>query len=332
MAQPLITVLGAGSIGCYLGGRLQQGGAKVRFIGRPRVQEAIEQSGLRLSKTGDDIQPLAPIDFETETGALEGSDIIALCVKSQDTADAAKAIKTHAPKALVISFQNGVSNLPALRAHIDHVSGAVVPFNVTAPEPGLYHKGTDGPLVIGPEAPDAVVDALRAAGEMVQVEANIEGYLWAKLLVNLNNALNTLSGGPLRDGLLQRDYRRVLIAMIREGLSVAEAEGVSPTTFNGRAPAQLLKLMDKPDWLYKFLMDRIAKIDRKARSSMLDDLELGRSPELDYLQGEIVRRGKRLGVPTPVNAAVLEETQKAFAQKKSLHWDGAMMRQTFLFN
>ena len=55
---------------------------------------------------------------------------------------------------------------------------------------------------------------------------NIDGYLWAKLLVNLNNALNTLSGGPLRDGLLQRGYRHVLIAMIEEGLQVAEAEGV----------------------------------------------------------------------------------------------------------
>ena len=307
-----------------------QGGARVRFIGRERYAAEIARHGLGLSRTGEAPSRLRSVDFRTDPAALAGSAVVALCVKSQDTDAAARAIEAHAPDAWVVSFQNGVSNLPLLRGKVSRLSGAVVPFNVTTPQPALFHQGTNGALIIGPDAPDTVAAPLRAAGVAVHRETNIEGALWAKLLVNLNNALNALSGGPLRDGLLQHDYRRVLIAMIREGLAVAEAEGVEPGTFNGRRPAQLIGLMSKPDWLYRILMDRIARIDRTARSSMLDDLERGRANELDYLQGEIVKRGARAGIPTPVNAAVMRAAAEAFAAGASPRLTGAQMARAFL--
>jgi len=55
------------------------------------------------------------VDFQTEAAALVGADIVALCVKSQDTEAAAQQIKTHAPEAVVISFQNGIRNPEILR-------------------------------------------------------------------------------------------------------------------------------------------------------------------------------------------------------------------------
>lgn len=309
-----------------------EGGAKVRFIGRDRYKAAIAENGLSLSQFDAAATRLDTVDFETDMAALAGSDIIGLCVKSQDTAEAATRIQKHAPTAWVISFQNGVSNLPTLRAALPdaRISGAVVPFNVTSPSPGRFHRGTAGDLVIGPKAPDALLSALQRAEVGVQVVEDIDGYLWAKLLVNLNNALNALSGGPLREGLIQRDYRRVLVRMIEEGLSVAEAEGVTVATFNGRGPNALLKIMSKPDWLYRIIMDRVVKIDRTARSSMLDDLELGRASELDYLQGEIVRRAARLGLGVPVNRTVMDAVKAAFAQKTSPRMSGTMMAQRFL--
>jgi 2-dehydropantoate 2-reductase len=332
MRQSNIAIFGAGSIGCYLGGRLLEGGASVRFLGRPRYKKMLADHGLTLSEYDRDDVQFQKIDFATETNAIKTCDIIALCVKSQDTASAAEAIKTHAPNAWVISFQNGISNLETLRQALPQarISGAVVPFNVTVPSPGRFHRGTDGDLIIGPAAPDAVTEALNRARVGLRISADIDGHLWAKLLVNLNNALNALSGGPLRDGLLQKDYRRVLIAMIDEGLNVAAAEGVAVATFNGRHPRNLIKLMRKPDWIYKFLMDRIAKIDRTARSSMLDDLTVGRQSELDYLQGEIVRRARTHGLDVPVNRAVMEATQTAFMQKKTPRLSGAEMARRFL--
>lgn len=327
-----ITIFGAGSIGCYLGGRMVEGGATVRFIGRDRYKDAIAQSGLSLSQFDEPISRLDGIDFKTDTSALAGADIIGLCVKSQDTEDAAALIQKFAPKAWVISFQNGVSNLPTLRDALPdaRISGAVVPFNVTSPAPGHFHRGTAGDLIIGPDAPDALLEPLERANVGVQVVDDIEGHLWAKMLVNLNNALNALSGGPLRDGLLQRGYRRVLVKMIEEGLSVADAENVTVATFNGRHPSALMKMMSKPDWLYRIIMDRIAKIDKTARSSMLDDLELGRASELDYLQGEIVQRAERLGMQVPVNRATMAAVEAAFAQKKSPRMSGKEMARSFL--
>ena len=327
---PLITVLGAGSIGCWLGGRMTEGGARVRLIGRERFGNAISEHGLTLGATDRAPVVLRDVDFRTEPDALAGSDVVALCTKSGDTAEAAELINRHAPDAHVVSFQNGVGNLPVLDARGLRLSGAVVPFNVTSPAPGHFHRGTSGDLVIGPDAPQAMLDALRSAGVGVRVVDDVRGYLWAKLLVNLNNALNTLWGGALRDGLLQRGYRRVLIAMIKEGLAVARAEGVEVATFNGRSPDAMIRLMGLPDWLYRIAMDRVARIDPTARSSMLDDLELGRAAELDHLQGEIVRRGERAGVPTPVNRAVMAAVQEAFSIRKTPRLSGAQMQAKFL--
>jgi 2-dehydropantoate 2-reductase len=118
--------------------------------------------------------------------------------------------------------------------------------------------------------------------------------------------------------------------MIEEGLSVARAEGVTVATFNGRHPNALIKIMSKPDWLYRIIMDRVAKIDRTARSSMLDDLELGRSSELDYLQGELVDRADRLGLKVPVNRAVMAAVNEAFAQGASPRLRGSDMAERFL--
>lgn len=329
---PKIIVFGAGSIGCYLGGRAIEGGADVRLIGRDRYQRAIANNGLSLSQYQTRSAPLRDVDFQTDPSALAGGDIIALCVKSQDTAEAARHIAKHAPRSWVISFQNGVSNLSVLRDALPdcRISGSVVPFNVTSPEPGYFHRGTTGDLLIGPDAPDSLVEPLRRAGMGVRVVDDIDGHLWAKMLVNLNNALNALFGGPLRDGLLQRDYRRVLSAMIREGLTVAEAEGVQVATFNGRRPHALLKIMDRPDWIYRIVMDRIVKIDRTARSSMLDDLEGGRGSELDYLQGEIIRRAETHGLAVPVTRAVYAAMQEAFDKQKTPRLSGAQMRHHFL--
>ena len=326
----MITILGAGSIGCYLGGRLIEGGADVRLLGRARFAEAIAANGLTITETNRDPVTLTNVDFRTDEAALAGSSIVALCTKSQDTVHAARLIAQHCPDAHVVSFQNGIANLPVLREHVANLSGSVVPFNVTSPAPGHFHRGTEGDLVIGSNAPSELTDALTRAHVGLQLVEEVEPFLWAKLLVNLNNALNALWGGSLSDGLLQRGYRRVLIAMINEGLAVAKAEGTDVATFNGRAPAQFVSLMAKPDWFYRLIMDRVVKIDRTARSSMLDDLELGRSPELDHLQGEIVRRGEQLGVPTPVNRAVMEATLQAFQNAKTPRLSGAQMQEMFL--
>ncbi len=315
-----IVILGAGSIGCWLGGHVVQGGAPVSLIGRERYKDQIAAHGLTLTHFERERIHCPEVDFQTDAKALHGADIVALCVKSQDSEIAAKQILHYAPEAVVVSFQNGIRNPETLRAILpaENIVPAIVPFNVTPNGPGAFHCGTAGDVVVDTHgAIEPLVTALERAGQGVRQSEQILGDQWAKMIVNLNNGLNTLSGGTLRDGLFQRDYRRALAACVEEAMEVADANGVSVGNFNGRSPAALVKTLRLPDMAYRLIMQTIVKIDAKARSSMLDDLEAGRVSEIDYLQGEIVKRAAIAGAQAPLNAAILAAVEQAFAAGKS---------------
>ena len=324
-----IIIHGAGSIGCYLGGQLQQGGADVTFLGRARFQDQIAAHGLRLTHFEREAihLPGSAVNFTTDPAELTGSEMIALCVKSQDTATAVAQIAKHArPDVTIVSFQNGIRNPETLRDALPDATiiPAIVPFNVTPTGPGAFHCGTAGKLVM--EKVAKAVDLSRmfeSAGQGVHLSENILGDQWAKMIVNLNNGLNALSGGTLKAGLMQRDYRRALAACVSEALDVAAAAGVAVGTFNGRAPEALVKTLRLPNWAYKLVMQLIVKIDAQARSSMLDDLEAGRVSEVNYLQGEIVLQAEQAGVTAPHNAAILNAVKAAFRHEASPNLSGS---------
>ena len=319
-----IAIFGAGSIGCYLGGQLAHAGAVVTFIGRQRFKSEIEKHGLTLTHyERDEINLMADqIIFSLDPRDIAPADIILLTTKSQDTAEAAKAIKAHAKNdAIIISFQNGVSNPSVLRERLSQpILGAVVPFNVTGTGPGRFHCGTEGDLTV--QSMDdlrlRVLQGLfKETGQGLIISENILAVQWGKLLVNLNNAFNTLTGGTLREGLLQRDYRRALTLVVEEGLSVARGAGIEPAAFGKVDAAKMIKILRLPNFIYKIIMNKIVKIDAAARSSMLDDLEMGRVSEIDYLQGEIVRVAYKTGQAAPYNKIIYGLVNEAFSNGKS---------------
>lgn len=324
-----IGILGAGSIGCYIGGLLVSQNIDVIFISRPRLKETLSKTGLTLTHFEKPAIHISPTDLKVETAprALKDCDIIFLCTKSQDTAQAAQQIKENAaPQSHIVSCQNGISNVPVLKGilekHAGYISGAIVPFNVTPTQAGQYHCGTGGALHIEHSLPQDVTSAFSKACQDIKYGANFTGDQWAKLLVNLNNALNTLSGGTLRAGLEQRAYRQALSEVVNEGLEIAQAHGIEMGKFNGRSPKALIKTLKLPNWAYLFIMQMIVKIDTKARSSMLDDLETGRVSEIDFLQGEIVRQAQSLGLNAPKNSAILRAVKRAFDEGKSPKFAG----------
>ena len=324
-----IAIFGAGSIGCYLGGQLAHAGANVTFIGRQRFKSEIDDNGLTLTHFERDEMKLSPnqFTFSLDPSDIAAADIILLTTKSQDTAEAAKIIKAHAKdKAIIISFQNGVSNPEVLREILSQtVLGAVVPFNVTGKGPGRFHCGTEGELSIESHDSAQLTDlksAFAAAGQGVNFYDDIQAVQWGKLLVNLNNALNTLTGSTLKQGLLQRDYRKALAMVIGEALNVVRGAGIEPADFGKASPAKMIKILRLPNFLYAGIMNKIVKIDAAARSSMLDDLEMGRVSEIDYLQGEIVRLAETTGQSAPYNAAIYRAVQNAFKVGKSPKMSG----------
>lgn len=331
-----IAIFGAGSIGCYLGGQLAYAGANVTFIGREKFKTALEENGLTLTHFARDEIMISPsgYTFSLDPADISGADIILVTVKSQDTAEAAQTISAHAKKdAVIISFQNGIGNAGELRKFLisQIVLGGVVPFNVTGTGAGRFHCGTEGDLTVQSfEDPrlEKLVAAFAKAGQGLIISDDIAAVQWGKLLVNLNNALNALSGGTLRAALVQRDYRLALAAMVEEALTVVRGAGIEPAAFGGNSPTKMINVLRLPNILYKLIMNMIVKIDPKARSSMLDDLEMGRVSEVDYLQGEIVRLAEKSGQSAPISEKVLSMVNAAFAAGKSPEMSGAKILQS----
>jgi len=314
-----IAIFGAGSIGCYLGGQLSHGGADVTFIGRERFQKALNDHGLTLTHFERSPLKLERSDFVFSVQAqdINTADIVLVTVKSQDTESAATALANFVkPDALIISFQNGVSNTSILKKALPShtVLGGVVPFNVTALGPGYFHCGTEGNLSVQSkdERLNHLINTFSISGQGVDMFDDILAVQWGKLLVNLNNAFNALTGGPLLDGLMQRDYRKALAMVIEEALGAVRDGGINPAAFGKTSADKMIKILRLPNFIYSIIMKRVVKIDASARSSMLDDLELGRLPEIDYLQGEIVSLARQTGKEAPFNQKILEMTQQAF--------------------
>jgi 2-dehydropantoate 2-reductase len=316
---PRIAIHGAGSIGCWIGGCWAAAGLPVRLVGRQSFAEAIAENGLTLTDSGGWHTRLSPeqVDFSTKPADLAKADVIAVCVKSTATAEAAKEIARHGRKgALVISFQNGVSNGELLRGMLGkafEVVEGMVPFNVAYLGHGRWHKGTAGDLVAGdsPRTHDLAEQIGDGPGRL-RIEANMAAVAWGKLLINLNNAVNALSGRTLLEELKERDYRKVLAASIVEALDILALAKIQPAKIGPVPPKLLPHIIAAPDFVFRHFL-KIQKIDAKARSSMYDDLRAGRRTEIDFLNGEVVRLATRLRRRAPVNEAIVSLIKQAEA-------------------
>ncbi|RZI97101.1 MAG: 2-dehydropantoate 2-reductase, partial [Variovorax sp.] len=217
----------------------------------------------------------------------------------------------------VLSLQNGISNAAIANragAGLD-VLPAMVPYNVAELGPGAFHRGTPGRLAAQDHPSlQAWLPVFARAGVPLDLHADLLPVQWGKLLLNLNNPVNALSGLPLRDELMQRGYRRCFAALIDEALAALALAGIAPAQVAAVPPKKLLTILRLPDWLFRIVAARMLKIDAKARSSMADDLSLGRRTEIDALSGEVVRLAQAHGGSAPRNAKMVELLEAAPAQ------------------
>jgi 2-dehydropantoate 2-reductase len=310
-----IGIMGAGAIGCWLGGRLVASGADVRFVGREATKHDVERAGFDLvdvDGTKTTVEP-SRIRFETDASSLADRDVVLCCVKSAATLDAAETLDRVLGKdAVVVSMQNGIRAAEDLRRSNRTTYAGIVGFNVLVKGEGAFRRATSGKLFV--EGTREIADVLAHAGFDVELPRDMKGVQWAKLLVNLNNAVSALSGAPTRDIILSAGYRRVLAALMDESLGVLRAAKIRPA-----------RIMPLPVWVFPYLLRlptplvRAAarsqlRIDPEARSSMWEDLQRGRTTEVDFLNGEVVRLAESCGIDAPLNrriVALVHEAERA---------------------
>jgi 2-dehydropantoate 2-reductase len=281
-----VAVMGAGAVGCYFGGMLARAGHAVTLVARPQHVEAIRAGGLRMeTKMFDERVRLAA---SSDAKAIEGSDVVLFCVKSQDTEAAGREIEPFLrPDTLVLCLQNGVDNPDRLRAVLPRhqVAAAVVYVGTEMAGPGHVKHHGRGELVIDPSpASERLAQALVAASVPTDISSNVQGALWLKLILNCAyNAVSAIAQLPYGETVKGVGIAEVMRDVVAECLAVAKAEGVQ---VQGDLDTALRKLVESMPGQY---------------SSTAQDLARKKPSEIDFLNGFITRRGDALGIPTPAN-------------------------------
>ena len=281
-----VAVMGAGAVGCYYGGMLARAGHDVTLIGRPNHVDAIQRDGLLLDTQS--FKEQVRLQASAAPSAVAGATLVLFCVKSTDTESAAAAIRPHLlPGALVLSLQNGVDNAVRLQAALpaQEVAASVVYVATEMPGPGHVKHNGRGELVIAasPNSTEAAA-LLAAAGVPTDISANVEGALWAKLILNCAyNALSAITQQPYGQLVQGEGVQDVIRDLVNECLAVAQADGIT-------VPGDVWQAVE-----------RIAQTMPQQLSSTAQDLARGKRSEIDHLNGYVLRRGEVLGIATPVN-------------------------------
>ena len=304
-----IVVYGAGSIGCYLGAALQLEGLRVTLIGRQRIADEIRANGgIRISDYLGSDQQVTDIRFETSVAALSDADIVLVTLKCLAMEQASEAILHYCrPGTRIICLQNGLGSDQPLRRqpHDLNIQPGITGFNVVHCGTAHFHRATEGDLSLtDDDALQPLQTALQEQRITVKTVQDFDAVIWAKLQLNLNNAINALSGIPLKEQLLQRGYRRLLAQAMKEAASVAASKGIRPAQLTALPPRLLPYLINSPDFLFRRLAGKMLAIDPQARSSMWEDLQQQRPTEIYFINGAIVAEAEKLGIATPVNRAL----------------------------
>ena len=322
VSNPHIVVAGAGSIGCFVGGVLAAARHNITLLARPRIAHEIRAHGLTLT----DIDGMAQrVDAEGLTltdkpTCFADADIILVTVKSGDTATMARAIAAHAPaQARVISLQNGTENAETLRAVLANsdVRAGMVPFNVVPMGQGCFHRASSGDIMIEAGS-GALAQALRVPQLAIEETADITQIQWGKFLMNLNNALNALSGLTLQNQLRDRRWRKLLADQWAEALRILTASGIEPSSAMPVPVGLIPTILRLPTPLFTCVATSMLTIDAQARTSMSYDLMAKRRTEIDAFQGQVVRMGVKAGLATPISAMVVDVMKLAETAKEGL--------------
>jgi 2-dehydropantoate 2-reductase len=318
--NPRILVVGAGAIGCVVGGQLARAGRDVTLVDQwPEHVETIRRAGLRLSGTGgEQLIPVRILHLHEAQALTERFDVAFVAVKSYDTEWATQLACRHLrePDGVVVDFQNGINDHRVARvAGKERALGCVILIGAGMYEPGHAIRTDQGKVgfKIG-EHDGAATERARALAALLSdvaptvVTTNLWGERWSKLAINcMANPVAGLSGLGTAEVRTHPVARRVAIHLAAECVLVARALGVELETIWGVEPQGFVDAVQGSAMAEtEAALGRGAQSRGGGRPSMLQDVMRGRRTEIEYLNGYVVEQGRGAGIATPVNARVVE--------------------------
>jgi 2-dehydropantoate 2-reductase len=315
-----IGIIGAGAIGSVVGGMLTKAGHDVTLIDQwPEHVEAMRKNGLRLSGTcGDHTVRVKALHIYEAQAITEPFDAVFISVKSYDTewATSLGIQYLKKPNGVVVDFQNGINDeRVAAIAGRERTLGSVITIGAGMYEPGHAMRTDTGAIgfKIG-ELDGKDTERARELAKLMndvavaKVTTNLFGERWSKLTVNcMANPLAGLSGFGTAEVRTQPGPRRIAIHVGGEVVKVGRACGYEVEPIYGIA-AQRFADASEGRGFAEVEADVAAEGQRRGggRPSLLQDVMRGRRTEIDYLNGYVCEQGRRRGVKTPVNDAVVE--------------------------
>lgn len=332
-SEPRFLVVGAGGIGGVFTACLLEAGFDVTAMTTNEgIHAAVASRGLSIVGDGPPRHVPARITLGAPSEGEAKFDYIVLATQPPQVEEAARQI-AHllADGGAVLCLQNGLCEERLAKiVGADRVIGAVVAWGATMPEPGCYERTAQGGFTLGmldgkpfPQRHEALVRALEAVGP-VETTENLRGKRWSKLAINCAiSSLGTIGSDRLGALLQHRFVRRLALEIMTEATAVARKENVRLEKVSGTIDLSWIAL-DETERRATGSASLVAKHGlllavglryRRMRSSMLSAIERGRTPSVDFLNGEVIDRARHHGIAVPVNALV-RDTVWAIADKK----------------
>jgi 2-dehydropantoate 2-reductase len=280
---------------------------------------AIEEKGLRVSGIEEYSVDIAAF---ANPSTVDSADVVFLTVKTQDTKSAVGEFAPYLGESTpVVSLQNGVRNPDLISGIVgeQRVIPGVVRFMASYLQPGEIEHTWEGQCIIGErngeitERIEQISKYMKTAVE-TEVSENIEGELWAKLIINLINIPLAVTGCSFPFGLKDRYLRKVVVKTWNEGRDVLEAAGITATY----RVLDLLTETFKDDTATEAWLNQQSP-DIRVHPSTHQSLVRGSTDESDYITGEIIRLGEQIGMRTPANTLLMQKLQD-LRQRSSIEY------------